>query len=91
MRENSSEDKNDITDCFHIEDFKNLWEFRMACTRRDWHLSRQTHCRPFHFNIVQLPPSGCGKAFLHQELEEAELAKDKKMNKKVKKGAHYEL
>ncbi len=86
MRENSSEDKNDILDCFHIEDFKNLWEFRMACMRRDWYLSGKSWFPPlfknlwefdYRYNIVQLPPSSRGKGFFLQELEEAELAKDK--------------
>jgi len=54
------------------QDFKNLWEFRMACMRRDWHLSGQTHCRPYYFDITEFPPAGIGKAGYAFAREEGE-------------------
>ena len=47
-----------------LQDFKNLWEFKMACVKRDWVLVRRCGWGPF--SLMVRAPAGTWK----QRLEE---------------------
>ncbi len=49
---------------FPMQDFKNLWEFKMACVKRDWVLVRRCGWGPFSLRVRA--PAGTWK----QRLEE---------------------